>query len=154
MFSYYQILQQVSTRLPVVHHLKMASPLKSPKPPILRAFDMVLVCLSVPNCFTRHDPRHHIVDSYLHFWCFPSHWVFLGFCLSWHVIDSMFIMVLLREASLKVCLKVPLVLPREMQASLASPRETASSVLLRETSLAFLREHMHLVSLHHLQMLT
>jgi hypothetical protein len=65
----------------------------------------------------------------------------------------MFITVLLREASLKVHLKGSLALPREMQASLAPPRETASSVLLRETSLAFLREHMCLVSLHHLQVL-
>jgi hypothetical protein len=147
-------IQQVSTRLPVAHHLKMASPPKSPKPHILRAFDMVLVCLSVPNCFTKHDLRHHIVDSYLYFCCFFPHWVFLGFCLSWHVINSMFITVLPREASLKVHLKGSLALPREMQASLASLRETASSVLPRKTSLAFPREQICLVLLHHLQMLT
>ncbi len=66
-------IQQVSTRLPVIHHLKMASLLKSLKPHILRAFNMVLVCLSVPNCFARHDPKHHIIDSYLCFWCFFLH---------------------------------------------------------------------------------
>ncbi len=147
-------IRQVSTRLTVVHHLKMASLLKSPKPHILRAFSMVFVCLSVTNCFARHDPRHHIVDLYLHFWCFSPHWVFLEFCLSWHVIDSMFITVLPREASLKIHLKGSLVLPREMQASMVPPRETASSVLPRVTSLVFPREQMHLVSLHHLQMLT
>ncbi len=147
-------IQQVSTRLPVVHHLKMASLLKSPKPHILRAFDMVLVYLSVLNCFARHNPRHYVVDSCLCFWCFSPHWVFLGFCLPWHVINSMFTMVLLREASLKVHLKGSLALLREMQASLVPPRETASSVLPRETTLAFLREQMRLVSLHHLQMST
>ncbi len=146
-------IRQVSTRLPVVHHLKMASLLKYPKPHILRALDMVLVCLSVPNCFTKHNPKHHILDSYFCFWCFFPHWVFLRFCPSWHVIDSMFIAVLLRETSIKVHLKGSLALLREMQASLAPPRETASSVLLRETSLAFPREQMRLVSLHHLQML-
>jgi hypothetical protein len=146
-------IQQVLTRLPVVHHLKMASLLKYPKPHILRAFNMVLFCLSVPNCFAKHDPRCHIVDSYLHFWCFFPHWVFLGFCLSWHVIGFMFIMVLPRETSIKVHLKGSLALPREMQASLAPLRKTALSVLPRETSLAFPREQMHLVSLHHLQML-
>ncbi len=153
-FHITRYIQQVSTRLPVVHHLKMASPLKSPKSHILRALDMVLVCLSVPNSFARHGPRHHIMDSYHCFWCFSPHWVFLGFWLPWHDIDSMFPTVLPREASLKVHLKESLVLPTEMQASLAPLRETASSVLPRETSLALPREQMHLVLLHHLQMST
>ncbi len=83
---------QVSIRLLVVHHLKMASLLTNPKPHILRAFNMVLVCLSVPICSAKHNPRHNIMDSYLCFWCFFPHWVFLGFCLSWHVINFMFIM--------------------------------------------------------------
>jgi hypothetical protein len=66
----------------------------------------------------------------------------------------MFIMVPPREVSLKIHLKGSLALPREMQASLAPPRETASSVFLRETSLVFPREEMHLVSLQHLQIVT
>jgi hypothetical protein len=119
-------IRQVSTRLPVVHHLNMVSPLKSPKPHILRALDMVLVCFSVPNCFARHDPRHHIVDSDLCFRCFSPHCLFLKFCLLWHAINSIFTTVLPREASLKVHLKGSLVLPREMRASSAPLRETAS----------------------------
>jgi hypothetical protein len=43
----------------------------------------------------------------------------------------MFIIVLLRETSIKVHLKGSLALPKEMQESLAPPRKTASSVLQR-----------------------
>jgi hypothetical protein len=126
------------------HHLKMASLLKSPKQHTLRALEMVLVCLLVPSCFARHAPRHHIVDSYLRFWCFFLHWAFLEFYPLWHVIESTLTAALPREAPLQVPFKESLALLREMQASLAFPRETP---------LTFPREQPHLVLLHHLQML-
>jgi hypothetical protein len=68
-----RFIRQASTRLMEVHHLKMASLLKSPKGHTLRALEMVLACLLAPSCFARHAPRHHIVDSYLSFWCFFLH---------------------------------------------------------------------------------
>ncbi len=95
-----RFIQQASIRLMEVHHLKMASLLKSPKRHTLRALEMVLVCLLMPSCFARHAPRHHIVDSYLRYWCFFLHWAFSEFYPLWHVIESKLTAALPSEASL------------------------------------------------------
>ncbi len=141
-----RFIQQALPRLLVDHHLKMASKLKSLKQHVIRAFNMDLVCPLVPKYFTRHTPRHHIVDSSLCFWYLFQHWAYLGFFPSWHVINSTFITVLPRDAFLILFFKGFLSLPREMQTSLVLLRE--------ETPLAFLREQTHLFSLHHLRMVT
>ncbi len=100
-----RFIQQVLTRLLVKHHLEMMSQLKSLKWHVNRASNMDLVCLLVPNYFTRHVPRHHIMDSSLHFWYLFQHWAYLGFYPSWHVINSTFITILTREAYLMLCFK-------------------------------------------------
>jgi hypothetical protein len=156
-----RFIQQASTRLLEVHHLKMASLLKSPKRHTLRALEVVLVCLLAPSCFERHVPRHHTADSYLRFWSLFPHWASLESYPSWHVIESTFTTALPREANLKVHFKESLESPRKTQALFFQSSMLGNGnvfpfpmLLPRETPLAFLREQTHFVSPHHLPTLT
>ncbi len=99
-------------RLLEVHHLKMASLLKSLKGHAIRAFEQVFICLLASSCFVRHVPRHHTADSYLWIWFLFLKWAYLESYLSLHVIESMFTAALLREAIWKDHFKESLESPK------------------------------------------
>jgi len=124
----------------------MASLLKFLKRRAITAFKQVLVCPLALSCFARHVLKEHTADLYHRFWFLFPHWVLSEFYLSWHVIDSTFILAALpREVN--VHFKESIMLLREIHFK-------ESLVLPRETDLAFPREQTHLVSLHHLPTLT
>jgi hypothetical protein len=104
----------------------MVSWLKFLKQQVIGAFNMTLIYPYVPNYFAKHVQRHHIADSFLHFWYSFQRRVFLGSYPLWHVIDSVFVADLPREASLMLQIKGIQLLPREIQAFLALPREMSS----------------------------
>ena len=57
-----RFIRRALTRLLEVHHLKMASLLKSQKQHAIKVFDQDFICHLVPSCFARHIPRHHTAD--------------------------------------------------------------------------------------------
>ena len=118
-----RFIQQALTKLLVEHHLKMVSHLMFLNQQIIRAFNMALVFSLVPNYFANHIQRHHVADSFLHFWYSFQRWVFWGSHPLWHVLNSVLITNLPREASLMLLFKGIQLLPREIQAFLALPRE-------------------------------
>ena len=99
-------IRRVLARLPEVHHLKMASLLKSLKRHDIKVFELVSICLLAPSCFAWHVPRHHTADSYLWLWFLFSHWTYLESYPLWHVIEFTLTTALPREeANLKVQFK-------------------------------------------------
>ena len=90
-------IRRALIRLLEVHHLKMASLLKSLKQHAIKVFEQDSICLLVPSYFARHVPRHHTADSYLQLWSFFPHWAYLEYYLSWHVVKFTFTATLPRE---------------------------------------------------------
>ena len=102
-------IQRALTRLWEVHHLKMASLLKSLKQHAIKVFKQDSICTLVPSCCG-------FISSFLVL--ILSHWAYLESYLSRHVIKFTFTAALPRdEANLKVHFKGSLESLREMQAS-------------------------------------
>jgi hypothetical protein len=148
-----RFIWQALTKLLVEHCLKMVSQIKFLNQQVIRAFNIALVFPLVPNYFANQVQRHHIMDSFLCFWYSIQCWVFLGSYPLWHVIDSVFISDLPREASLMLQFKGIQLLLREIQAFLALPREMSPQEF-RHTPLAFPTEQTYMDLLYSLRMLT